>query len=131
MSDLPTRARDALRKLHEQRRIRSPWMAGMLIRSERPDWACRLGRDFHTFSWPCCPDPSDSATRGCLLELTWDGDQRNPVPGTQRTPIELPTGEERKFLADGDEVILKGYCQREGFRRIGFGECRGTVLPAD
>ncbi len=72
--------------------------------------------------------------RGCLLELTWDGDPfANPpsvVPGTQRTPIELPTGETRKFLADGDEVILKGYCEREGFRRIGFGECRGVVKPA-
>ncbi len=73
-------------------------------------------------------------SRGCLLELTWDGDAFSDppvlVPGTQRTPITLPTGEERKFLADGDEVILKGYCEREGFRRIGFGECRGIVRPA-
>lgn len=73
-------------------------------------------------------------SRGCLLELTWNGDAfANPpklVPGTDRTPITLPTGEERKFLADGDEVILKGYCQREGFRRIGFGECRGIITPA-
>ena len=68
--------------------------------------------------------------RGCLLELTWDGDKDNPVPGTQRTPIKLPTGEERKFLADGDEVILRGYCEREGYRRIGFGECRGIIEPA-
>jgi fumarylacetoacetase len=68
--------------------------------------------------------------RGCLLELTWDGSKDNPVPGTQRTPIKLPTGEERKFLADGDEVILKGYCEREGYRRIGFGECRGIIEPA-
>ena len=72
--------------------------------------------------------------RGCLLELTWDGDPwANPptvVPGTQRTPIELPTGETRKFLADGDEIIINGYCERDGFRRIGFGECRGIVRPA-
>ncbi|MFB3431965.1 MAG: fumarylacetoacetase [Phycisphaerales bacterium] len=68
--------------------------------------------------------------RGCLLELTWDGDKDNPVPGTQRTPLKLPTGEERKFLADGDEVILRGYCEREGYRRIGFGECRGIIEPA-
>jgi len=71
--------------------------------------------------------------RGCLLELTWDGDPwANPptvVPGTQRTPIELPTGETRKFLADGDEVIIRGFCERDGFRRIGFGECRGIVKP--
>jgi len=74
-------------------------------------------------------------SRGCLLELTWDGDPfANPpkiVPGTQRTPIRLPTGEERKFLADDDEVIIRGFCEREGFRRIGFGECRGIVLSAE
>lgn len=73
-------------------------------------------------------------SRGSLLELTWDGDpwaaEPVVVPGTQRTPITLPTGEERKFLADGDEVIMKAYCERDGYRRIGFGECRGIVEPA-
>ncbi|NOT64126.1 MAG: fumarylacetoacetase [Acidobacteria bacterium] len=57
---------------------------------------------------------------GCLLELTQRGAH----------PIKLPTGEERRFLEDGDEIILRGWCEREGFRRIGFGECRGTILPA-
>lgn len=56
--------------------------------------------------------------RGCLLELTWRGSD----------PIGLPTGEQRRFLEDGDEVILRGYCEREGFRRVGLGECRGTVV---
>jgi fumarylacetoacetase len=73
-------------------------------------------------------------SRGSLLELTWDGDPfAEPpvlVPGTQRTPIVLPTGEERKFIADGDEIIMKAYCEREGYRRIGFGECRGIIEPA-
>jgi fumarylacetoacetase len=59
--------------------------------------------------------------RGCLLELTWRGTE----------PIELPNGETRRFLEDGDEIIMKGFCEREGFRRIGFGECRGRILPAD
>lgn len=59
--------------------------------------------------------------RGCLLELTWRGTE----------PIELPNGETRRFLEDGDEIIMKGFCEREGFRRIGFGECRGRVLPSD
>jgi fumarylacetoacetase len=58
--------------------------------------------------------------RGCLLELTQRG----------ADPIRLPTGEVRKFLEDGDEVILRGYCERAGFARIGFGECRGTITPA-
>ena len=72
--------------------------------------------------------------RGCLLELTWNGDPWAPeprvVPGSDRTPIELPTGETRTFLEDGDEVILTGFCEREGYRRIGLGECRGVVRPA-
>ena len=59
-------------------------------------------------------------SRGCLLELTWRG----------RDPITLPSGETRKFLDDGDEVILRGFCQRPGAVRIGFGECRGVVLGA-
>lgn len=56
---------------------------------------------------------------GCLIELTQRGAE----------PINLPTGEARRFLQDGDEVIFRGYCEREGFRRIGFGECRGIVAP--
>jgi len=59
-------------------------------------------------------------SRGCLLELT--------ARGTE--PLRLPNGEERRFLADGDEVILRGYAERPGARRIGLGECRGRVLPA-
>jgi fumarylacetoacetase len=58
--------------------------------------------------------------RGCLLELTWRGSE----------PLTLPTGETRRFLEDGDEVVMRGTCAREGFATIGFGECRGIVLPA-
>lgn len=68
--------------------------------------------------------------RGCMLELTWNGDRDNPLPGSDRTPIQLPTDEEREFLADGDEVILKGYCESDSHRRIGFGVCTGTVLES-
>jgi fumarylacetoacetase len=60
------------------------------------------------------------ASAGCLLELTRNGAQ----------PILLPTGESRTFLADGDEIILRGYCEAPGHPRIGLGECRGTILPA-
>lgn len=62
----------------------------------------------------------EKSERGCLLELTWRGTE----------PINLPSGEQRRFLEDDDEIIMKGYCEREGFRRIGLGECRGKVLPA-
>lgn len=67
--------------------------------------------------------------RGCLLELTWQGrDEEGRTK--QRKPVELPSGEKRLFLEDGDEVILRGSCERAGFRRIGFGECRGTIIAA-
>jgi len=62
----------------------------------------------------------DKEQRGCLLELTWRG----------KEPIDLPSGEQRRFLEDGDEIIMKGYCERNGFRRIGLGECRGRIIPA-
>jgi fumarylacetoacetase len=62
---------------------------------------------------------ADKTARGCLLELTSRG----------KDPVTLPTGEQRKFLEDGDEVILRGFCERDGFRRIGLGSCRGTILP--
>ena len=63
------------------------------------------------------PEPEQAAA---LLELTMGGKQ----------PVQLPQGEQRVFLEDGDTVTLRGWCQREGAARIGFGECVGTVLPA-
>lgn len=61
----------------------------------------------------------DKDSRGCLLELSWKGTE----------PIALPNGEQRTFLADGDEVVIKGWCERPGVARIGMGECRGVVVP--
>jgi len=58
--------------------------------------------------------------RGCMLELAWRGTE----------PVALPNGEQRRFLENGDEVTFRGFCERPGFARIGFGECRGTVLAA-
>jgi len=61
----------------------------------------------------------ERGSRGCLLELAWRG----------QSPVVLSTGESRSFLHDGDEVTLRGWCERDGFRRIGFGACTGEVLP--
>lgn len=47
-----------------------------------------------------------------------------------KRPFPLADGDSRRFLEDGDTLILRGHCERAGFARIGFGECRGTVLPA-
>jgi fumarylacetoacetase len=62
----------------------------------------------------------EKSMRGCLLELTWRGTE----------PIDLPSGEQRRFLEDGDELIIRGRCEADGAVGIGFGECRGTVAPA-
>lgn len=63
------------------------------------------------------PQPSEA---GSMLELNHGGKQ----------PIELPWGEKRTFLQDGDQVIIRAECVKAGYPRIGFGECSGTVLPA-
>ena len=57
---------------------------------------------------------------GSLLELTAGG----------KNPLTLANGESRTFLQDGDTIILRGHCERGGFRRIGFGECQGRVLAS-
>ncbi|BBN80841.1 fumarylacetoacetase [Pseudoalteromonas sp. A25] len=57
---------------------------------------------------------------GSLLELSRGG----------KESITLENGEERKFLEDGDKVIMRGWCEADGFNRIGFGSVEGTVLPA-
>jgi fumarylacetoacetase len=62
----------------------------------------------------------EKSSWGSLLELTARG----------REPIELPGGEKRGFIEDGDEIIFRGFCAKDGFTRIGFGECRAVILPA-
>jgi fumarylacetoacetase len=57
---------------------------------------------------------------GSLLEISLGG----------RQPVTLPSGETRRFLEDGDTVIMTAHCRREGYTGIGFGECRGTIIPA-
>jgi len=58
-------------------------------------------------------------SRGCMLELTWRG----------ANPLKLPSGEERKWLDDGDVLSIAGWCQAGGYR-VGFGEVTGKILPA-
>ncbi|MGO3029273.1 fumarylacetoacetase [Pseudomonas helleri] len=62
----------------------------------------------------------DQSQLGSLLEITEGG----------KHPVELASGEVRKFLEDGDEIIFRARCKREGFASIGFGECRGKVVAA-
>ena len=62
----------------------------------------------------------DEDAAGCLLELTVG----------QTKAIQLPNGESRTALEDGDEVILRGFCRRKGFPDVSLGECRGVVAAA-
>jgi fumarylacetoacetase len=63
---------------------------------------------------------SAPGTQGSLIELTWNGER----------PLNLPDGETRSFLEDGDEITLRGWCAERGARRIGFGCARGRIEPA-
>ena len=102
----------------------------LLSRSRSADLYWTLGQMFtHHASNGCNLRPGDlfatgtisgagKEARGCMLELTWRGAE----------PIALPTGESRKFLEDGDEVIMVGRCEGGGAVPIGFGECRGVIL---
>src|SRR6266446_3608308 len=58
-------------------------------------------------------------SRGCMLELTWRG----------ANPLKLPNGETRKWLEDGDQLTITGWCEGDGYR-VGFDEVSGRVLPA-
>ena len=84
------------------------WQAGPFSGSrDEPTPLClRLmpALPLHPPARPCC---------------SWNGER----------PVRLADGSERRYLADGDTVVISGHCQGEGYR-VGFGECRGTVLPA-
>jgi len=62
----------------------------------------------------------EKSSWGSLLELTARGAE----------PIALPGGEKRGFIEDGDEIVFRGFCEKPGHARIGFGECRAVILPA-
>lgn len=59
------------------------------------------------------------AAYGSMLELSWKGTRA----------VTMPDGSERKFLKDGDNVVMRGHAQGDGFR-VGFGTCEGVVTPA-
>ena len=61
----------------------------------------------------------EKSQRGSLLEISWNGTE----------PIELAGGVRRTFLEDGDSLVMRGWCQGDGYR-VGFGEVEGTIVPA-
>ncbi len=106
--------------------------------------AHRLARsNFRHAYWTLAQMLTHHTSNGCTMsagDLLGTGAQSGPAPGEGgslieltlggKQPITLPNGETRTFLRDGDTVILRAFGAIEGARRIGFGECRGKVLPA-
>ena len=119
------------------------WLQTATMRSKRKA-PVRLSRgSLKDLYWTPAQMLTHHASNGCNLQTgdllatgTVSGPTRDAVGSLlERTrrgaePLELPNGEARKFLEDGDEVILRGWCEREGYPRIGFGECRGCVIAA-
>ena len=119
------------------------WLQTAAMR-ERGEAAVRLSEsNFRDAYWTLAQLVAHHSSNGCNLgpgDLLGTGTQSGPQPGQGgsllelsmggKQPVNLPGGETRSFLQDGDTVILRAHCERAGARRIGFGECRGTVLPA-
>jgi fumarylacetoacetase len=93
--------------------------------------------------WTAAQMIAHHSVNGCNLQpgdLLGTGTQSGPTPeeagslveltGGGKQAITLPGGETRTFLEDGDAVVMRGWCERPGAARIGFGEVRGMVLPA-
>jgi fumarylacetoacetase len=95
----------------------SYWTIGQLIAHHTVNGCNLQPGDMFGSGTMSGPSPSEA---GSLLELTEGG----------KKPLELPWGEKRTFLQDGDQVIFRGECVKAGYPHIGFGECVGTVLPA-
>jgi len=115
--------------------------AGMRARKQL---AAQISRsNFRHSYWTLAQIVTHQASNGCNLQpgdLLGSGTISGPTPDslgallemTQggKHPLVLPGGETRSFLEDGDEVILRGRCTREGFASIGFGEAAGIIKPA-
>jgi fumarylacetoacetase len=116
--------------------------ARMRAQGEAPE---RLSHStFRDSYWTVAQLVSHHTVNGCNLEagdLLGSGTQSGPTPGEAgsllelsangKQPLTLRSGETRTFLADGDRVVFRGWCERPGCARLGFGEVAGLVLPAD
>ncbi|MFT3812887.1 MAG: fumarylacetoacetase [Acidovorax sp.] len=119
------------------------WLESEQARREGRGPARLSGTSFRHQYWSIAQMVAHHTAGGCGLQpgdLIGSGTISGPGPGEAGAMIELAHGgqrpvgvgggEQRGFLHDGDTVILRGWCEKPGAARIGFGECRGTVLPA-
>ena len=93
------------------------WTAAQMLTHHTSNGCNLMPGDLFASGTVSGPEPG---SQGCMLELTRRGED----------PIALPSGEERRFLHDGDEIILRGSLEREGAVRIGLGECAGRVVAS-
>ena len=107
----------AAQRLSESNLTDAYWSAAQLVAHHTVNGCSLCSGDLLGSGTMSGPTPEQA---GSLLELTQGG----------RTTLALSSGEARGFLQDGDTVVLRGLCSRPGWRQIGLGECRGTVLPA-
>ena len=104
---------------------------------------CLSRSNYRDSYWTAAQLVAHHTVNGCNLatgDLFGSGTLSGPLPeqggsllelsGGGKRPLKLSNGEQRTFLEDGDTVVLRGHCERAGFRRIGFGTCSATVLPA-
>ena len=96
---------------------------------------------FENMYWTPAQMVAHHTSNGCNLlpgDLLGSGTVSGPAEGAEaciaelllRGPIQLPNGESRRYLEDGDTIIFTGQAHAPGATPIGFGECRGTILPA-
>ena len=119
------------------------WLESEKARSEGSG-PSRLSRtSFRHQYWSVAQMVAHHTVGGCSLnpgDLFGSGTISGPGPGeagaiieltrAAQDPVTLANGEQRGFLEDGDAVLLRGWCEKPGHARIGFGESRGMVLPA-
>ncbi len=114
------------------------------MRAPAPRPSALAHTNFRHCYWTIAQMVAHHTVNGCNLEpgdLLGSGTQSGPTPEEAGSLLELteggkrrcisPRGETRTFLEDGDRVTLRGWCERPGCARIGFGEASGTILPAD
>ena len=119
------------------------WLESTRMRDEGSGPVRLSSSSFRHAYWSIAQMLTHHAVGGCNLQpgdLLGTGTQSGPTRDEAaalielsvggREPVALANGEERTFLLDGDAVILRGWCEKAGAARIGFGESRGTVLPA-
>ncbi|MEO7851946.1 MAG: fumarylacetoacetase [Rubrivivax sp.] len=119
------------------------WLQTERMRAAGESATRLMQSNFKDSYWTLAQLVAHHSIGGCNLQtgdLFGSGTQSGPLPGQGgsllelsdggKKPLQLPNGESRTFLLDGDTVVLRGRCEREGWRSIGFGDCVGTILPA-